>query len=194
MDGSDMGGLYLKIQPYKSTRTIKPTTTDFSPPVMAGYNRIYAGNLSWDITEDDLKKLFSDCTISSIRFGEDKETGEFKGYAHVDFADHASLTKALKLDQRVVCGRPVRIRCAVPPNKGDVRNAGSSASGAAMKTESVNSTAENENGKVEIENNNNVGVSSGKLRRRTCYECGEKGHISSACPKKQELGQNSGAI
>ncbi|GKC23334.1 protein gar2, partial [Tanacetum coccineum] len=28
-------------------------------------------------------------------------------------------------------------------------------------------------------------VSEGKLRRRTCYECGERGHLSSLCPKKQ---------
>lgn len=25
---------------------------------------------------------------------------------------------------------------------------------------------------------------SSKIRRRTCYECGERGHLSSSCPKK----------
>lgn len=112
LDGSDMGGLYLNIQPYKATRPTKTST--FSPPVIEGYNRIYAGNLSWDITEDDLRKLFSDCKISAIRFGEDKATGDFKGYAHVDFAYDASLNKAFKLDQKFVCGRPVKISRAVP--------------------------------------------------------------------------------
>ena len=28
-------------------------------------------------------------------------------------------------------------------------------------------------------------VVGGKIRRRTCYECGEKGHLASDYPKKQ---------
>ncbi|GAB4854851.1 hypothetical protein Ancab_023436 [Ancistrocladus abbreviatus] len=161
LDGADMGGLFLKIQPYKSTRLTK--TSDFSPPVIEGYNRIYVGNLSWDITEDDLRKLFSNFSISCIRFGEEKETGEFRGYAHVDFSDSASLTGALKLDQRMVCGRPVRIRCAVPKTGAETH------SGSAPPATEAGGN----------------GMSSGKLKRRTCYECGERGHISSACPQKQ---------
>ncbi|KAJ7975852.1 RNA-binding protein CP31B, chloroplastic-like [Quillaja saponaria] len=55
LDGADMGGLFLKIQPYKTTRSSK--TTNFAPKVVDGYNRIYVGNLSWDVTEDELRKL-----------------------------------------------------------------------------------------------------------------------------------------
>lgn len=109
----------------------------------------------------------------------------------MDFADHPSLTKALKLDQSVVCGRPVRIRCAVPPKKGDViGNVGpinpstqSTVVAVEAETETQASTVENQTS-ITI---NNVGVSSGKLKRRTCYECGEKGHISSDCPNKQAV-------
>jgi nucleolin len=140
-----------------------------------GYNRIYVGNLSWDITEDDLRKLFSDCKISSIRFGIDKETEEFRGYAHVDFSDSLSLTMALKLDQQIVCGRPVKISCAVP-NKG---------TGAHSKSAPAIEVAENAAERAENAEIAGSTVSSGKIRRRTCYECGEKGHLSSACPKKQ---------
>ncbi|KAE9445701.1 hypothetical protein C3L33_22400, partial [Rhododendron williamsianum] len=71
-DGSDMGGLFLKIQPYKSTKPKK--ASNFTPAIMKGYNRIYVGNLSWEITEDELRKLFLGCNISAIRFGKDKET------------------------------------------------------------------------------------------------------------------------
>ncbi|XWS07800.1 hypothetical protein CRYUN_Cryun41cG0021900 [Craigia yunnanensis] len=112
LDRAEMGGMQLTIQPYKSTRVNK--ATDFAPKMVEGYNRIYVGNLSWDITENDLKKLFSDCSVSSIRFGMDKETGEFRGYAHVNFSDSVSLAMALKLDQEIVCSRPVKISCAVP--------------------------------------------------------------------------------
>jgi nucleolin len=57
------GELYLKIQPYKGKSAKKP---DFSPQIIEGYNCIYIGNLSWDITEDDLRNLFKNCKISSI--------------------------------------------------------------------------------------------------------------------------------
>jgi len=159
------GGLFLKIQPYKATRVSK--TSDFAPEILEGYNRIYVGNLSWDITEEELRKFFKNCNITSIRFGMDKETGEFKGYAHVDFSDGQSLKTALTLDQNVLFGRPVRISCAVPLKKKPVTHT---------------SSAPDING-VDGEKSSSIG--SGKMKRRTCYECGEKGHISLACPKKQ---------
>lgn len=143
---------------------------------MDGYNRVYVGNLPWDITEDDVRKLFSDCKISSIRFGMDKETGEFRGYSHIDFSDSVSLGMALKLDQEVVRGRHVMIRCAVPKKEAKTHREPVLGPGPLPAA---------------IEAGNNavtVSTSSGKVRRRTCYECGEKGHISSDCPKKQTDG------
>ncbi|MCH99707.1 protein gar2-like, partial [Trifolium medium] len=124
LDGADMGGLFLKIQPYKATQA-----TRFTPEIKEGYNRIYVGSLSWEITEEELRKFFSNCNIKSIRFGTDKETGDFRGYAHVDFSDSKSLKTALALDQSVLFGRPVRISCAVPlkkkPDAGEKSVAGS---------------------------------------------------------------------
>ncbi|KAK4835106.1 hypothetical protein QYF36_005289 [Acer negundo] len=182
LDGSEMDGLLLKIQPYKSTtRVIK--TYDFAPRIVEGYNRIYIGNLSWDVTEEDLRKLFSDCKIDSIRFGMNKETGEFRGYAHVDFSDSLSLTMSLKLDQEIVCGRPVKISCAVP--KKGVKTESSS-----VPTESISVPTSNVVTSTDTDNAGSAAV-SGKIRRRTCYECGEKGHLSSACPNKKADPTNS---
>ncbi|KAG5237624.1 RNA recognition motif-containing family protein [Salix suchowensis] len=178
LDGSDMGGFYLKIQPYKTTKVNKKP--DFAPGIVEGYNRIYVGNLSWDITEDDLKKFFSDCKISSIRFGMDNETGEFRGYGHVDFSDNDSLMKALKLDQRLVCGRPIKISCAVPKKGGNLQGDKNQI----VEEAKIQSTSLPVITSDEV-NNGVPSTSSGKIKRRTCYECGEKGHISTACPKKQ---------
>ncbi|KAI0509867.1 hypothetical protein KFK09_010464 [Dendrobium nobile] len=169
LDGSDMGGFFLKIQPYKASRNQK---SDFAPEIIDGYNRIYVGNLSWDISEDDLKQLFSDCKISSIRFGTDKETGDFKGYAHVDFADSVSLTIALKLDQKVVCGRPVKVRCAMPRKSG--------------QTESGSRSYDKQQESNQVGDGSSAGKS--KKKRRTCYECGTPGHLSSECPQKRAGG------
>lgn len=188
---------------------------------MEGYNRIYAGNLSWEITEDDLRKLFSDCHITAIRFGEDKETGEFKCYAHVDFADGPSLNTALKLDQTIVCGRPVRISCAVA-KKGAVTKSrstqsdtqaknvidGSKATPQSTRVDTPQSTRVDtpQNTRVDTPQSNQVetlqsnqaeaaamNALNAKIRRRTCYECGERGHLSSSCPKKQAAEQGNQA-
>nr|GMD57396.1 protein gar2 [Ipomoea batatas] len=223
LDGSDMGGLFLKIKPHNSSRVNKGVNkvSNFSPAVVEGYNRIYAGNLSWEITEDDLRKLFSDCHITAIRFGEDKETGEFKCYAHVDFADGHSLNTALKLDQTIVCGRPVRISCAVA-KKGAVTKSrstqsdtqaknvidGSKATPQSTRVDTPQSTRVDtpQNTRVDTPQSNQVetlqsnqaeaaamNALNAKIRRRTCYECGERGHLSSSCPKKQAAEQGNQA-
>ncbi|GAV76060.1 RRM_1 domain-containing protein [Cephalotus follicularis] len=194
LDGSEMGELSLKIQPYKTTKAHK--SSDFAPKVVEGYNRIYAGNLSWDITEDDLRKLFSDCKISSIRWGMNKETEEFLGFAHVDFSDSLSLMMALKLDQRIVCGRPVKISCAVPMKEAKTRSK-SVPSGKGADTGALNSVHPSEGADAgawnsahtsEVADPSGLVAGSGKMRRRTCYECGGKGHLFSACPNKQPAG------
>ncbi|PWA44661.1 zinc finger, CCHC-type, Nucleotide-binding alpha-beta plait domain, Zinc knuckle CX2CX4HX4C [Artemisia annua] len=217
LDGSDMGGLSLKVQPYKATREKK--VSDFSPAMLEGYNRIYVGNLSWDMTEEELKKFFSDCNISSVRLGKDKETGEFKGFAHVDFVDSLSLTMSLKLDQKPLFGRPVRIRCAVPRksvNPSSTSDSVVSKNDAAGGTLVVDDVAKRINrtcyecgekghlssmcpnkkvddvaptsyktGDAAFDNEEADNTGDGKLKRRTCYECGDKGHISSLCPNKK---------
>ncbi|KAK0592760.1 hypothetical protein LWI29_024934 [Acer saccharum] len=189
LDGSEMDGLLLKIQPYKSTtRVIK--TYDFAPRIVEGYNRIYIGNLSWDVTEEDLRKLFSDCKINSIRFGMNKETGEFRGYAHVDFSDSLSLTMALKLDQEIVCGRPVKISCAVPKKGVKTESSSVPTEFSSVPTESISVPISNVVTSTDTDNAGSAAV-SGKIRRRTCYECGEKGHLSSACPNKTADPTNS---
>ncbi|TXG49716.1 hypothetical protein EZV62_025591 [Acer yangbiense] len=189
LDGSEMDGLLLKIQPYKSTtRVIK--TYDFAPRIVEGYNRIYIGNLSWDVTEEDLRKLFSDCKIDSIRFGMNKETGEFRGYAHVDFSNSLSLTLALKLDQEIVCGRPVKISCAVPKKGVKTESSSVPTEFSSVPTESIYVPTSNVVTSTDTDNAGSAAV-SGKIRRRTCYECGEKGHLSSACPNKTADPTNS---
>ncbi|CAN1798054.1 Phragmoplastin interacting protein 1 [Linum perenne] len=205
LDGADMGGFFLKVKPYKTTQqTIVP---DFVPQVVKGYNRIYVGNLAWDITEENIKNFFADCKISSIRFGMDKETGEFRGYGHVDFSDDVSMMIALKKDQQIVCGRPMKISCAVPKKAGDARTKvdhqttfdeaskpevdSTPIPGPAITTSNAGHDDEIPSTyTAEVVRNEACSVDaavpvSGKIKRRTCYECGQKGHISTACPNKK---------
>lgn len=202
LDRAAMGERFLTILQYRKPQLKK--SSDFAPEMVDGYNRIYVGNLSWDMTEDDLRKFFSDCSITSIRFGLDKETGAFRGYAHVDFKDSFSMVMALKLNQEILCGRPVKISCAVPqkganthsrsmPTK-STASAKSEPADAVASSEADPPSSRTENGGADNGNptptdggadNGNPMPTSGKIRRRTCYECGQKGHLSSACPNKQ---------
>ncbi|TVU18239.1 hypothetical protein EJB05_34327 [Eragrostis curvula] len=199
LDGADMGGFYLKIQPYKANKSdrVVRQKEDFAPELIEGYNRIYAGNLPWDITEDDIKKFLSDCKISSIRFGKDKETGDFKGYAHVDFSDSTSLAVALKLDQKVIKGRPVRIRCAVPKKDNQKVNDNGNSDHPKNKIRTcyecgtpghLSSSCPNKKDSEVTSDEKKINVDSATAsskKRRTCYECGTPGHLSSACPNKR---------
>ncbi|XP_037448360.1 protein gar2-like [Triticum dicoccoides] len=200
LDGADMGGFLLKVQPYKANREKVKSNhekEDFAPKMIEGYNRTYVGNLAWDVTEDDLRKFFSDCKISSIRFGTDKETGDFKGFAHVDFSDSTSLAIALKLDQNVIKGRPARIRCAVPKkeNQKPDDNATSDSSKNSIRTcyecgtpGHLSFACPNKKVSEVISSENKDNTDSAEalsMKRRTCYECGVPGHISSACRNKK---------
>lgn len=201
--------MFLKIQSYNkptttrggNSKAVAASSSNFVPPVVERYNRIYMGNLSWDITEDDLRKFLSGCNISSIRFGIDKVTGEFRGYAHAEFSDSLSMNMAMKLDQQILCGRPVKVTSAIPKNNINPQFSNNTTAAAAavapITTTAVTTTTSTtdvgaaaavatdfvSNGDAVAVNNEPI-VSSGKMRRRTCYVCGEKGHISSACPQK----------
>jgi RNA recognition motif-containing protein len=97
---------------------LKPTYKE-PPKKTEGYTRAYIGNLSWDISEEDIRSLFADCKIDAIRFSLNKTTGEFQGFGHVDFTDDESLERALKLNQHIVLGRLIKIAYAVTKSKSE---------------------------------------------------------------------------
>ncbi|KAJ0246939.1 Uncharacterized protein HA466_0174030 [Hirschfeldia incana] len=188
-DRAAMGDRYLTIQQYVKTTPSVPrprTSSGFVPEMVEGYHRVYIGNLAWDTTERDIRKLFSDCVINTVRLGKNKETGDFKGYAHVDFKDSVSVAMALKLDQQVICGRPVKICCALK----DRPVVDHRTNPTPCETNNVDET---DAAADEVNDGSffaTATMSSGKIKRRSCYECGEKGHLSTACPKKLQDAQD----
>lgn len=115
LDGADMWGRYLKVQRCKLKEPVKVKPHFDQPPSKhPDCLSAYIGNLAWDVSEDELREFFRDCAIAAIRFAHDKDTGEFRGFGHVDFADDKSLELAVSLDQQEVHGRPVKIAYAVP--------------------------------------------------------------------------------
>eukprot|EP00270_Netrium_digitus_P016254 TRINITY_DN580_c0_g1_i1.p1 TRINITY_DN580_c0_g1~~TRINITY_DN580_c0_g1_i1.p1 ORF type:complete len:393 (+),score=115.65 TRINITY_DN580_c0_g1_i1:70-1248(+) len=130
LDGSDMDGRYLKIQPWRpnpndqmlpkkmTMATImkeeKEKAPSLPPPSKTeGCTKAFIGNLAWNVDEDAIKDFFHGCRIKSIKFVHDKETQKFKGCGHVEFEDDESLEVAMTLDQKHLLGRPMKVAYAV---------------------------------------------------------------------------------
>ena len=78
---------------------------------------IYAGNLSNDVTEDDLRQAFEAFgEVTSVRIIKDMYTGHSKGFGFIempnnDQADHAMI----ELNGKALQGKIIRVDEARPP-------------------------------------------------------------------------------
>ncbi len=77
---------------------------------------IYVGNLSSTVTEDQLRKLFSEHgEVTAVKIIKDKFTGEARGFAFVDMADNAAGQAAIeKTNGMELDGKRLRVNEARP--------------------------------------------------------------------------------
>eukprot|EP00929_Paragymnodinium_shiwhaense_P064033 TRINITY_DN3203_c0_g1_i5.p1 TRINITY_DN3203_c0_g1~~TRINITY_DN3203_c0_g1_i5.p1 ORF type:complete len:450 (-),score=199.56 TRINITY_DN3203_c0_g1_i5:140-1489(-) len=71
---------------------------------------IVVSKLALSVTEDDLWAFFEDCKPSTISCLMNKETGDFRGIAFVDFEDTKAVAKAGKKNGQFVAGKACFIR------------------------------------------------------------------------------------
>jgi RNA recognition motif-containing protein len=58
--------------------------------------KLYVGNLSYSVTEDDLRTLFAQAgTVKSVTLIKDRDTGRSKGFAFVEMDTQADAQKAI---------------------------------------------------------------------------------------------------
>ncbi|OAY67047.1 Eukaryotic translation initiation factor 4H [Ananas comosus] len=108
------GNRFIRVERCRLDSTRKRRREFISEPEKVdGCCSAYVGNLSWDVTEDDIRGFFEESKIASIRFAFDKKTSNFRGFCHVDFEDDESLERAMKKDQVALHGRPIKIAYAV---------------------------------------------------------------------------------
>ncbi|EWM30531.1 polyadenylate-binding protein 2 [Nannochloropsis gaditana] len=73
-------------------------------------NSIYVGQVDYEVTPEELQAHFQDCgTINRVTILCDKHTGRPKGFAYVEFLEKASVDGALKLDNSLLKGRPIKV-------------------------------------------------------------------------------------
>ena len=79
-------------------------------------NKLYVGNLSYNTTEADLRKLFSEAgTIEAIDMIMDRATGRPKGFAFVTMATQAEAENAIRMfNQKTVDQRELTVNIARP--------------------------------------------------------------------------------
>ena len=77
---------------------------------------IYVGNLPFDASEADLRRLFADYgTITSAAVVTDRTTGRSRGFGFVELADTALAEKAISsLDRHDWNGRQLTVNQARP--------------------------------------------------------------------------------
>ncbi|KAK5103635.1 Eukaryotic translation initiation factor 4B [Lithohypha guttulata] len=75
----------------------------------------HLANLSFDVTQDDIRDFFRDCETTNVRIVEDKMDRKPKGFGYVEFGTLDGLKTALSLSGSNLAGRQVRISVADPP-------------------------------------------------------------------------------
>ncbi|MBE9178824.1 RNA-binding protein [Oculatella sp. LEGE 06141] len=77
---------------------------------------IYVGNLSFEVTQDDLTQVFSEYgTVKRAQLPTDRETGRPRGFAFVEMGSEAEEAAAIEaLDGAEWMGRDLRVNKAKP--------------------------------------------------------------------------------
>ena len=109
-------GRWLKIEEAEDTRPKREgagkggkTFTPSEKP--EGCQKCFVGNLSWNVTEDMLWEFFGEAgEVKFVRIATDRETGQPRGFGHVEFSDTDAAEKAVTtLNGKELDGRGVRI-------------------------------------------------------------------------------------
>ncbi|MBD1871487.1 RNA-binding protein [Oculatella sp. FACHB-28] len=81
---------------------------------------IYVGNLSYDVTQDDLSTVFAEYgTVQRVHLPTDRETGRPRGFGFVEMSAEAEEDAAIEaLDGAEWMGRSLRVNKAKPREEG----------------------------------------------------------------------------
>jgi len=106
--GTDIDGKAIRV----SMASEKPeqrqrTPRNFQDPAKT----VYVGNVSFEVTEDELRQAFGTCgNISHIRIPKYQDTGKPRGFAYVSFDTEEAKENALQCNGMDFGGRPLRVQ------------------------------------------------------------------------------------
>lgn len=81
---------------------------------------IYVGNLSYEVSEDDVRKAFEDFgSVDSVKIITDRYTGRSKGFGFVEMTDDdAAKTAISEMNDKEFMGRNLKVNEARPRPEG----------------------------------------------------------------------------
>ena len=81
---------------------------------------IYIGNLSYEVTSEDLREVFTEYgSVNRVHIPVDRDTGRSRGFAFVEMATEAEEDNAIEaLDQAQWMGRSLKVNKAKPRERG----------------------------------------------------------------------------
>ena len=108
-----------KKQQPQPRREPRPETS--RPPIPAGSVELYVGNLSYDMTEAQLRQTFEAFgKVDSVRVVTNRYNNKSKGFAFVVMPNRAEAEKAIaEMNDKDVMGRPMRVNEAQNTNKSE---------------------------------------------------------------------------
>jgi cold-inducible RNA-binding protein len=98
---------------------------------MQKQNKLFVGNLSYNASEDDLRKLFSKCgVVTEVSIPVNRDTGRKRGFAFILFETQESAQNALKeLNNFEFLGRKIVVSMATNEKRTGTGGAGAGAAG-----------------------------------------------------------------
>src|SRR4030042_4598246 len=95
--------------------------------------KLYVGNLSYEMTEEQLNTLFSEAgEVTSAKIITDRHTGQPRGFGFVEMETKLDGQKAISmLNGRNVEGRPLAVNEAKPQQRGGFGGGGGGGGGGA---------------------------------------------------------------
>jgi cold-inducible RNA-binding protein len=84
--------------------------------------RIFLGNLSFNLTDADVKDIFDsqNIAVASVKIMRDRETGKSRGFGFVELAPEVDMDAVIKeMNGKVVDGRALTVNEARPQTRRD---------------------------------------------------------------------------
>ncbi|RYN96622.1 hypothetical protein AA0119_g8154 [Alternaria tenuissima] len=106
-EGRNLVVQFHQAKPNSRTRNTSTNKFEANPPSKT----LFIGNMSFEMSDKDLNDLFRDVrNVMDVRVAIDRRTGQPRGFAHADFIDVASATKAREvLKEKTIYGRQLRV-------------------------------------------------------------------------------------
>lgn len=110
------GNSLFTVAPYEKVQSREPRERETHRAPLEIPNNppytVYIGNLSYNVTEQDIERFFGDLHIKGIRMIMDIATNKPKGFGYVEFDDRDSLVAAIAMDGESLMNRAVRLNVA----------------------------------------------------------------------------------